>query len=210
MDVLDSDARTFSVVERRAVQSRTEQTLRELRPLLPGLPPHIVLALSTARNPGDVIPETGEGGYVALPNRVNWIVAPDRDVQLLTETQLRATLFHELHHMVRDAAVSRDTLMDAVVTEGMATAFERDFAGVTVPWGTYDEAQAAAWLTELMALPESTPHAPWLYRHPDGRRWIGLKTGTYIVDRAVRASGRTAAQLVTVPTLEIVALARNH
>jgi uncharacterized protein YjaZ len=210
LETLDSDAHTFSRAERRAVQNQTEQTVRELRRLLPGLPPHIILTLTTSLKPGDVIAETKESGYVVLPNRVNWIVAPNCDVGAVAEKQLRATLFHELHHMVRDAAVSRDTLMDAVVSEGMATAFERDFANVAAPWGVYDDAQAEAWLTELMAQPESTPQSPWLYEHPDGRRWIGLKVGTYLVDRAVRASGRTSAQLATLSTRELLALALKH
>ena len=47
----------------------------------------------------------------------------------------------------------------------------------------------------------------WMFRHPDGRRWIGYRAGTYIADRAIAASGLSAAQLVLVPTDEILEMA---
>lgn len=46
-----------------------------------------------------------------------------------------------------------------------------------------------------------------MYRHPDGRQWIGYRAGTHIADRAIKASGLSAAQLVNVPTAEILKLA---
>lgn len=48
-----------------------------------------------------------------------------------------------------------------------------------------------------------------MFRHPDGRRWIAYKVGTYLVDRAVRASGKTPAELVVTSTRELVELARR-
>jgi hypothetical protein len=47
----------------------------------------------------------------------------------------------------------------------------------------------------------------WMVEHPDGRRWIGYRAGTFIADQAIAASGRTAAQLATMPTDEVLALA---
>ena len=38
------------------------------------------------------------------------------------------------------------------------------------------------------------PH--WMYRHPDGRRWVGMRAGTYVADQATRRSGKSAAELV--------------
>jgi uncharacterized protein YjaZ len=96
--------------------------------------------------------------------------------------------------------------MDGVVSEGLATAFERDFVGRTPPWGDYGE-EVRAWVSELLKLPPSAPYHHWMFQHPDGRRWIGYRAGTYIADQAIARSGRSAAQLVLTPTNEILAVA---
>jgi hypothetical protein len=88
----------------------------------------------------------------------------------------------------------------------MATAFERDLARTRPPWGAYPD-DVAGWLGELLALPPGAPRRPWMFRHPDGRRWIGFKVGTYLVDRAARASGRTPATMVGLSTDEVLRLA---
>ncbi len=83
----------------------------------------------------DVIPEFGSTGTVGI-DWVFWTVDSDRPegVIKIAESHVRATLFHECHHLVRGMAVSPATLMDRVIIEGMATAFERDFAGAAYPW----------------------------------------------------------------------------
>ncbi len=43
----------------------------------------------------------------------------------------------------------------------------------------------------------------------DGRRWIGFKVGTFLADRAVKASGLTLAQLAMVPTDQIIVWAQS-
>jgi len=96
--------------------------------------------------------------------------------------------------------------MDGPVCEGLASAFERDAAGRRAPWAEYPP-DVEAWVHELMALPRTARYAKWMFRHPDGRRWIGYRAGTHIADRAIKASGLSAAQLVNVTTAEILKLA---
>ena len=143
------------------------------------------------------------------PSTVDWTVDATRSggAAAIIGRQLRATLFHELHHLVRDAHIERRSVLDATVAEGMATVFERDQAGGRAPWGDYPE-NVSDWAEELIALPEAEEPRPWLFRHPDGRRWIAYKVGTYLVDRAVAASGKSAAELVLVPTRDVVEMAR--
>ena len=154
----------------------------------------------------DVIPETGETATAVLPASVYWTVDPRRDVLSIVRTELRPTLFHEFHHLLRDGHIPRHSLMDAVVTEGLATAFERDFGNANPPWGIAPP-EVMDWTRELLLQPETAPRDDWLSRHPDGRRWIGLRVGTFLADRAMRASGRSAVALVTTPTEEILRLA---
>src|SRR5436190_3836198 len=123
------------------------------------------------------------------------MVDPAHDVGVLAvvHTWLRATLLHEFHHLVRYQTVRSGTLMDEVVTEGMATVFERDVGGVSPPWGMYPE-DVMTWVSELVALPADANRRYWLTQiHPDKRRWIGMRAGAYLVDRAARASGKSAA-----------------
>jgi uncharacterized protein YjaZ len=157
-----------------------------------------------------VVAETGEDGYSIQPNSVGWLVDPHHPggVAATVKRELRGTLFHELHHLLRYAVVGTPTtLMDNVIAEGMATVFERDGAGASPPWGKYP-ANVADWVTELRALPPDADQSYWLAkRHDDGRQWIGMRAGAYLVDRAMRASGESFAQLVSTPTGDVIRMA---
>ena len=195
---------SFSRSELSTIQTIANAAVTDVRPLLPGLPDELVLQLGVG---DDVIPELG-----ALATQANdtvyWTVDPQRNegVEAIAKAHLRPALFHELHHMAR-GPIGLDSLMDLVISEGLATAFERDFAGAIYPWSEYPD-DVSDWLAELLALPPSAPRNHWMFRHPDGRRWIGLRAGTYIVDRAITESGKSAAHLVATPTEDIIRVAQ--
>jgi uncharacterized protein YjaZ len=193
----------FTPTERRTIARIAGATALEVRRHLPALAPQITLRVQSGK---DVIPEIGATASAAAPDWVSWTVDPDRPegVIKIAETQLRAALFHEFHHLVRGRAINLQTLMDHVVTEGLATAFERDFAGAAPPWGQYP-GDASKWVEELLLQPATAKHSEWLLRHPDGRRWIGMKAGTYLVDQAMQRLNRSSAELVATPTSEILA-----
>jgi len=159
--------------ERRMLQGLADSAARDVRVHLPSLPKKVTLVVQPGK---DVIAETGETATAVLPASVYWTVDPDRDVRSIVRKELRPTLFHELHHLARDARVPRASLMDSVVTEGLATVFERDFGNVNPPWGTAPP-EVMEWTRELLAQPDNAPRDAWLFRHPDGRRWIGLGWG---------------------------------
>jgi uncharacterized protein YjaZ len=198
------DGYTFSSAEQRLIQDITETAVRDARTLLPSLPAHMIVRV----NPGKkVIDELGSSSDHSLPNVVHWMVDPSRPggASAIAQAHLRATLFHHFHRMTRLTHCSETTLMDHVVGLGMATVFERDAGGRTYPWAQYPD-NVKDWVAELIALPPDASLNEWIYRHPDGRRWIGFRAGTYLVERAMKASGRSAAELVAVPTAEIVRL----
>jgi uncharacterized protein YjaZ len=198
----------FSRTERAAIQRVANQAARDVRPLLPGLPTDLRITVQA----GDrVIPETGETGNIGLPGAVYWTVDPGHEggVVAVVTTQLRATLFHEWYHLVREGKFSPQTLAERAVNEGLATAFERDFGGAPTPWGAYPP-EVGDWTRELLTIDPTSSSREWMYAHPDGRRWIGYKVGTYIADRAVRESGLSLAELAVEPTERIIVLARIH
>ena len=138
----------FSATERRTIARVAGTAARDARNHLPALAPQITLQV---RSGNDVIPEIGAGGEASPPAYVRWTVDSDRPegVVKIAESYLRQALFHEFHHLVRGTAHSGSGLMDSVITEGMATAFERDFAGAAVPWGEYPD-DVSAWVEELV------------------------------------------------------------
>ena len=58
-------------------------------------------------------------------------------------------------------------------------------------WGLYDKKVIKDWVEEIRALPDGIVNDEYLYLHSDGRKWIGYKVGTYIVDEAMKKSGKT-------------------
>lgn len=200
-----SETYTFSRADRAAIDRISNATAAEVRKLLPGLPPQLEL---TVRPGADVIEEVGATADAMPPNAVMWTVDPSHGagVVAIAEKELRATLFHEFHHLVRLNTQNLGTVFDRTVLEGMATAFERDFAGTSRPWAEHPT-EGSGWEAELLALPGNAASRDWIIAAPDGRRWIGYRVGTAWVDRATAKSGRTSANLVSTPTAEILSLA---
>jgi hypothetical protein len=197
----------FSRAERATIQRIADKAAADVRRHLQALPERISLRVESGK---EVIEEIGATAAAIPPDWVRWTVDPTRPegVRALANTQLRAALFHEFHHLVRGTAVLPETLMDHVITEGMATAFERDFAGARPPWASYP-ANVSNWVDELLVVGPTAKNSGWLFKHPDGRRWVGFKAGTYLIDRAMKESARNSADLVLVSTRDILKLAKS-
>lgn len=194
---------------RSIVREISDVSELEVRKLLPALPQHIDLVVVSGKR---VIPQTGFAGVALASGRVVFTIDPDRQegATAIIRGHLRSVLHHEFHHLARGWVVHggspRASLIDAVICEGLATAFERDFAGSRPPWGNYPD-DVAAWVDEILALPASATYSQWMFRHPDGRSWIGYRAGTYIADQAKQRTGLTSADLVRTPHDEVLALA---
>ena len=199
-----SETYTFSRAEQNLIRSVIERTTSEVRPLLPALPPDIE---TTVRPGADVTPEIGAVADAMPPNGIVITIdaARPEGVEAIVTKWLRPIMFHELHHLARSTAGVPSSIVDRAVFEGMATVFERDFAKTETPWGAYP-ANVNDWADELRKLPADAPVRDWIHRHPDGRRWIGMKVGSYWVDRAIAKSGRSPADLATMPAADVIAM----
>ena len=58
--------------------------------------------------------------------------------------------------------------------------------------------------TGALPLSACMQYGQWMFQHPDGRRWIGYRAGTYIADQAIAASKLSAIELAATPTDEIL------
>jgi hypothetical protein len=198
----------FSATERRTIARIAGAAAVEVRRHLPALAKQITLEVHSGK---DVIPELGAGAVAgAMGDWIRWTVDADHPdgVAKIAEAHLRGALFHEFHHLVRGTTLPPQTLIDRVVFEGMASAFERDFAGVSYPWAQYPS-EVSNWVDELLKLPPDATRADWLSQHPDGHRRIEYKTGTYLVDQAMKRLNRSSADLVATPADDVLAAARG-
>lgn len=199
----------FSCDDRRIAERICADTALELRTLLPALPDVVQIQIGSH---GRVIPQLGYEARATTMDSVSFVLDPEhaQGNAILMQKHLRPALFHECHHLVRGWVLRGGRppkrFIDGVIHEGLASAFERDAAGHASPWTSYPS-EVGSWVDELLALPVNAPYVDWMFFHPDGRQWIGYRAGVFIADRAIAASGLSAAGLAQTPSEEILALA---
>ena len=203
-----SEVTAFPPATLKLIQTLVDQAEHEVRQSLPALEEDIYLELTTGT---EVIDSTGELGIALDTNRMRWVVNPaSGPVADIAKSHLRRTFFHEAHHLVRGwaryAVDEPITIMDAAVAEGLASAYQRDFGNSGVGWSNFPK-EIDEWVAEVLALENARDYHQWMFQHNDGRRLIGYRVGLYVVDKAIKASGKNAAQLVNIPTETILAMA---
>ncbi len=211
VEVMDSCGYAFPERARALCVDIAVQAVRDARKCLPNLPREILV---TVFADDGVIPETGDLGAAVAPGYVRWAVAPSypEGVEGVILRRFSPALFHELHHLARGWVMYGygpslgDALLDSVISEGLATVFEWEMTGLRPPWGRYP-AEVEEWVEEMLSLPQSASYGHWMYKHPDGRRWVGYKVGAYIVEKAKANSGLGAAEMATFPTEQVLKMA---
>ena len=201
-------ADSLSEGEKGKILRVAETTYEEVKEFLPMLTDELDIEIRI----DSVYQSSGNSGYAMSPTKIIWIVDPSKGGILeIVDSGMRHTLFHEMHHLVRGWTVEggkpKTSFMDGVIAEGLAVVFERDFAGSNPPTADYPS-NVSEWVDELKRLPIDADYRKWMYFNSDGyRELMGYRAGTYIVDKAMAASGETAVTLVNVPTEEILSIA---
>jgi Predicted Zn-dependent protease (DUF2268) len=208
LEFAESARSSISDAERRTIQEMAASIDDDVRAVLAGLPVSVVLEVRAEQQPYS---RTGASGAALGSERIEWVVDTSRaeGVVAIAERTLRAIMFHELHHLARGCTQSGPpfrSFIDGAICEGMATAFARDFASAEQPWQIYPS-EVESWFEQVKDLSASATTGEWMFFHSDGRAWVGYKVGTFLVDRAMQASGRSAADLVGVASEDIVKMA---
>jgi len=182
------------------VEQTIESAYEEVQKLLPELPEDVKIWLDNSF----LIPETGDGGYSYAPDIISIafdLDFKDRKAQL---RHLRATIFHEAFHLVQGHTAHKPkviykTALDATIYEGCATIFEREYAKSSPLWGNYqqyEEGVLREWQESLLAVAAEEYYDDWsiykkwaFYDKESGERWRLYKTGTWLVDKALKQSG---------------------
>jgi hypothetical protein len=194
-------------VEREEIRQAVEAAANEVVKLIPTLPRYVNLVVNPTMA-SEVIPETGDMGMTYSDEYASVYFdckIPYGKEKLLKG--LRTTTFHELVHATTfQHDPWQPGVLFGVVSEGLATVFERDYGGAKPLWGNYeDDATMDKWLGELKELPDTgEKNHSYFVNHPDGRKWIIYKTGAWVIDKLLE-SGEDLFQLMELRHDDVIA-----
>lgn len=159
------------------------------------------------------IPHLGVGGYCPSGSLVFvWFNSGFKDFDRTIRGHLPRTLAHELHHAARWQAVGYgQTLLEAVVTEGLASHFEMEvFGGKPQRWDTALELRQVA---KFMSVAEKEfhqkdySHQDWFFGSAKRKipRWAGYALGYHLVrSYLAKHPKQPASKLVSLPARKIL------
>jgi len=142
-------------------------------------------------NPAGVIPELGIGGYSPNANTVFISLDPNfKNFHQTIDVQVERILAHELHHCLRWRKVGYGkTLLEALITEGLADHFEIEVTGKSPqPWDRALDGNRIEKYLDL-AKPEfnhkNYDHHAWFYgsKTKSIPRWTGYTLGFHLVGK---------------------------
>ena len=142
--------------------------------------------------PDDAIPEWGVGGTTSGPHVV--VVAIDADRAAVAPEHLERTFLHDLC----------GDLGDMLVSEGLAQLFERDVLGSAAPYVEVPIAYGEVALARSALHTRPCDASRWFFGSGDVARHFGYAYGYALCRDYAAATGATAAELVDVPTLEVL------
>lgn len=209
--VLDSEAwEKLGKEKSQTLRETVTNAANEAAKILHGYISDHVNLVFHATESWDVIPETGDMGYTHNKDvvRVYFDPALPHGFEKLKK-HLAETTFHELHHAARFNAVDdANTLIVGAVLEGLATVFEREYSGSKPLWGEYEDDETMRnWFAEIVEAGHDWSKRDGLFfEHTDGRKWIAYKTGTWIIDKALKNSNKSLLDLTPMPTADILRL----
>lgn len=123
---------------------------------------------------------------------------------------LQMTLLHELHHTIRGWTINGNKFGQginiAIVNEGLADVFAEYYSGTLSDYYPIN-VDLDGWVKEIIALPKNANYAQWMFKHSDGREAIGYRAGRYLINQAMKNSGKNILQLSELPVKTIYKLA---
>jgi hypothetical protein len=153
------------------------------------------------RDPMGVIPETGVGGFSPSAHVATIAVDPANPFfggRMVMEVP--ATIIHELHHCSRWAGPGYGrTLLEALVSEGLAQHFEADFRGGVAPFYASSLSPADLESLSLRAIQEfdsqDYSHSDWFFGSVSKNipKRSGYSIGFNLVGKFLRAHQSDAA-----------------
>jgi len=173
-----------------AIRAQVVRTLEAVHAVMP-IDSVTIKVLADARR---AIPGLGIGGYAPSGREIQLSFDPGfAELDDAIATQLLPLLAHEFHHARRWRAVGYGrTLLEAIVSEGLADHFSVEVSGAPPPPWTraLAPAQLSAWTRRALADGDQQPydHNAWFFgTGSDIPRWAGYSVGFALVGEFLRA-----------------------
>ncbi len=205
----DSKEYHFSRTEKELIKKIAIQTDREIRMLLPDLNKKITLRVIAV--PYDLEIVGGITGRAVNPREVTAELSYNykEGVAGAAEQSLSGHLYHEFHHIWKRWTLSENKFgkgIDiAAINEGLADVFSKTYTGYFLDIGSSSD-DIESWTREVLKLPKDADYNQWMNQHEDGRIAIGYRVGTFIVENAMKKSGKTIIELSELHPKEILSL----
>ncbi|KKU58578.1 MAG: hypothetical protein UX80_C0001G0017 [Candidatus Amesbacteria bacterium GW2011_GWA2_47_11b] len=194
---------------RNQIQAAYLESMKLARPRL-----HLgEVEVVVVNNPRVVIPEMGMVGRTIDSKNVVVSLDPHHpNLSTTLETDLLKTLLHEYHHCARQAALGfPQTLLDALISEGLADNFQIEITGGKPPrWAVALTEAELTQATKMAEMEYSNPgydHKGWFFGSKDQGipRWAGYSLGFKIVSDYLRAHHQeSSSSLHALPSGEFV------
>jgi len=211
--VFQEEALKFTALQKTHINEVISNAEEEVRKLLPTLPDSIKVSVESVDWDLDIVggvtgrTETNSPPLVLLQISNNYHGGIIDSVK----TRIRSTIFHEFHHLSRGWAIQDNKfsygIPNAMVNEGLAVAFTEIYTGNISEVNAYTD-EADNWVKEILALPLNANYSDWVMgEHPDGRTYIGYRTGNFLIRRAMTMSGKSILELSALTPEDIIKLA---
>ena len=211
--VFQEDSLKFTEQQKVFISEVIRNSEEEVRNLLPNLPDSIKVIVENVDWNLDIVSGVTGRTETNSPPLVLIQISNNYQGGVIDSVHqgLKSTIFHELHHLSRGWAIQDNKfgpgISNAMVNEGLAVAFTEIYTGNIMEVNSYPE-EADNWVKEILLLPLDASYAQWVMgEHPDGRTYIGYRTGNFLVRRAMNKSGKSILELSNLMPNEIIKLA---
>lgn len=214
MDVVfQEDSLKFTESQKIFISKVISKSEEEVRKLLPNLPDSIKVIVENVDWNLDIV--SGVTGRTETNNPPLVLVQISNNYKggVIDSVYqgIKSTIFHELHHLSRGWAIQDNKfsygIPNAMVNEGLAVVFTEVYTGNINEVNAYTD-EADNWVKEILALPLDASYSDWVMgEHPDGRTYIGYRTGNFLIRRAMNNSGKSILELSELMPNEIIKLA---
>jgi uncharacterized protein YjaZ len=211
--VFQEDSLKFTESQKVFIREVISKSEEEVRSLLPNLPDSIKVIVSNVDWNLDIVSGVTGRTETNYPPLVLVQISNNYQGGVIDSVYqgIKSTIFHEFHHLSRGWAIQDNKfgpgISNAMVNEGLAVAFTEIYTGNINDVNSYTK-EADNWVKEILSLPLDASYAEWVMgEHPDGRTYIGYRTGNFLVRRAINNSGKSILELSNLMPNEIIELA---
>ena len=211
--VFQEDSLKFTEPQKNFIREVISSSEEEVRNLLPKLPDSIKVIVAAVDWDLDIVSGVTGRTETNSPPLVLVQISHNYQAGVIDSVYqgIKSTIFHELHHLSRGWAIQDNKfsygIPNAMVNEGLAVAFTEIYTGNINEVNAYTN-KADNWVKEILALPLDASYSDWVMgEHPDGRTYIGYRTGNFLVRRAMNNSGKNILEISNLMPDEIIKLA---